>query len=67
MVCNEIILGGNSILKIYHKDFNDASDRKILHDRKIRRCNLESHQYQVAILNLQRFPQNTAHFIHIKI
>lgn len=48
MVCNEIILGGNSILKIYHKDFNDASDRKILHDRKIRRCNLEFHQYQVS-------------------
>ena len=48
MICNEIILGGNSILKIYHKDFNDASNRKILHDRKIGRFNLEFHQYHVS-------------------
>lgn len=48
MVCNEIVLGGNSILTIYHKDFNNVSTRKILHDRKIRRCNLEFHQYQVS-------------------
>lgn len=48
MVCNEIVLGGNSILKIYHKDFNDASDRKILYDRKIGRFNLEFRQYQVS-------------------
>ena len=48
MVCNEIILGGNSILKIYHKDFNTVSARKVLHNRKIGRCNLEFRQYQAS-------------------
>lgn len=48
MVCNEVVLGGNSILKIYHKDFNNDSDRKILHDRKIGRLNLEFRQYQAS-------------------
>lgn len=48
MVCNEIILGGSSILKIYHKDFNEASYRRILHNKKIGRCNLEFREYQVS-------------------
>ena len=53
MICNEIILGGTSILKIYHKDFNDASDRKILHNKKIGRFNLEFRQYNVSDKQLE--------------
>lgn len=48
MVCNEIILGGNPILKIYHKDFNTVSARKVLHNRKIGRYNLEFRQYPTS-------------------
>ena len=54
MICNEIILGSRSILKVYHKDFTEASNRKVLHDRKIGRYNLKFCQYQVSNKELEK-------------
>lgn len=54
MVCDKIIFGGKTILKVYHTDFSDIHTRKIICDRKFGRFNLEFHECTVPDDDIQK-------------